>query len=97
MAADLFRLYPLPGHLPDNARGNQRDAEILGPLAAKVQPLFITIDPERDTPDVVGTFVDPFDARIIGLSGTPAQIAAIAKEYHVYYAKSAASAADGDS
>ena len=66
----------------------------LGSLATDVQPLFITIDPERDTPDVVGAFVDQFEAGIIGLSGTPAQIAAVAKEYHVYYAKHAASAAD---
>jgi cytochrome oxidase Cu insertion factor (SCO1/SenC/PrrC family) len=44
--------------------------KLLGPLAAEVQPLFVTIDPERDTPDVVGTFVDAFDAHIIGLSGT---------------------------
>jgi protein SCO1/2 len=69
----------------------------LGPLAGEIQPLFITIDPERDTPDVVGTFVDQFDPLIIGLSGTAAEIAAVAKEYHVYYARSAASAADGDS
>jgi cytochrome oxidase Cu insertion factor (SCO1/SenC/PrrC family) len=71
--------------------------KLLGPLAAEVQPLFVTIDPERDTPDVVGTFVDAFDAHIIGLSGTPAQIAAVAKEYRVYYAKNAVSAADGES
>jgi protein SCO1 len=66
----------------------------LGSLATEVQPLFITIDPERDTPDVVGAFVDQFEAGIIGLSGTPARIAEVAKEYHVYYAKHAASAAD---
>jgi protein SCO1/2 len=69
----------------------------LGPLAAEVQPLFITIDPQRDTPEAVGTFVEAFDEGIIGLTGTSAQIAAVAKEYHVYYAKNAASAADGDS
>lgn len=71
--------------------------ELLGPLAAEVQPLFITIDPERDTPEVVGTFVNAFDAHIIGLSGAPAQIAAVAKEYRVYYAKNPGSAADGKS
>jgi protein SCO1/2 len=71
--------------------------KLLGPLAMEVQPLFITIDPERDTPDVVGSFVDQFDPRIVGLSGTPAQIGAVAKEYHVYYAKSAAAAAAGES
>jgi protein SCO1 len=69
----------------------------LGPLAAEVQPLFITIDPQRDTPEAVGAFVEAFDDRIIGLTGTPAQIAAVAKEYHAYYAKNAASATDGES
>jgi protein SCO1 len=69
----------------------------LGPLAAEVQPLFITIDPQRDTAEAVGTFVEAFDDRIIGLTGTPAQIATVAKEFRVYYAKNAASTADGQS
>ena len=69
----------------------------LGPLARQVQPLFITIDPQRDTQEAIGAFVAAFDDRIIGLTGTPAQIATVAKEYHVYYAKNAASAADGQS
>ena len=59
----------------------------LGPLASEVQPLFITIDPERDTPEVANKFAQSFDSRIIGLSGTPAQIASAAKEYRVYYKK----------
>jgi protein SCO1/2 len=48
--------------------------------------LFITIDPERDTPDA-NEFAQAFDSRIIGLNGTPAQIASAAKEYRVYYQK----------
>jgi protein SCO1 len=58
----------------------------LGPRAAKVQPLFITVDPERDTPQVIADYVKAFDARILGLSGTDAQTAAAAKAFHVYYA-----------
>jgi len=61
--------------------------EALGPLAAKVQPLFITIDPQRDTPKVMAEYVKAFDPRIVGLTGSPEQIAAAAKEYRVYYAK----------
>jgi protein SCO1/2 len=57
----------------------------LGPLAARVQPIFITVDPERDTPQVVADYVKAFDLRIIGLTGTPEQIAAAAKEFRVYY------------
>lgn len=58
----------------------------LGPDAQKITPLFITVDPKRDTPKVMGTYVKAFDPRIVGLSGTSGEIAAVAKEYHVYYA-----------
>jgi protein SCO1 len=57
----------------------------LGPLAAEVQPIFITVDPERDTPQVVADYAKAFDARIVGLSGAPEQIAAATKEFRVYY------------
>jgi protein SCO1/2 len=57
----------------------------LGPSADKVQALFITVDPERDTPPIVADYVKSFDPRIIGLVGTPEQIAAAAKDYRVYY------------
>jgi len=53
----------------------------------KVALLFITIDPERDTPAVMQDYVTAFNAPITGLSGTPEQTAAVAKEYRVYYAK----------
>jgi protein SCO1 len=68
----------------------------LGPLATQVQPFFVTIDPDRDTPEMVGDFLNPIDDRIIGLTGTPAQIAVVAKEYHVYYAKDPPSPAAGE-
>jgi protein SCO1 len=57
----------------------------LGPDAAKVQPIFITVDPKRDTPDVLAKYTQSFDPRILGLTGTPAQIAAVAHEYGAYY------------
>ncbi len=53
----------------------------------RVSILFITVDPERDTPAVMQDYVTAFNAPITGLSGTPEQIAAVAKEYRVYYAK----------
>jgi len=58
--------------------------EKLGP-DADIQPLFITVDPRRDTPAVMGNYTQSFDPRIVGLTGTPQQIAAVALEYGVYY------------
>jgi len=56
-------------------------------IAAKIQPIFITIDPERDTQQVVGEFAAAFSPEIIGLTGTPDQIAAAAKAFKVFYAR----------
>jgi protein SCO1/2 len=56
-------------------------------LASRVQPIFISVDPERDTPPVLKQYVAAFHPRLIGLTGTPDQIAAVAKEYGVYYQK----------
>jgi protein SCO1/2 len=61
--------------------------EKLGPDADKLQPLFITVDPLRDTPAVMGSYTQSFHPRIIGLTGTPQQIAAVAQEYGVNYAR----------
>jgi protein SCO1/2 len=57
----------------------------LGPLAGKVQPLFITVDPKRDTPQVIADYVKAFDPHMLGLSGTDVQTVAAAKAFHVYY------------
>jgi protein SCO1 len=57
----------------------------LGPLADKVQPAFITVDPERDTAEIVAQYVKDFDPRFIGLVGSPREIAAAARDFHVYY------------
>ncbi|MFZ3034546.1 MAG: SCO family protein [Parvibaculum sp.] len=59
----------------------------LGANAARVQPIFVTVDPERDTPEVLARYVKQFNPRLIGLTGSAQDIAAIAKEYRVYYEK----------
>jgi protein SCO1/2 len=53
----------------------------------KVQALFITVDPERDTPAVMKDYLSSFDPRIVGLSGTPEQTAAVEKAFKVYAKK----------
>lgn len=59
----------------------------LGDKSNEIQPIFITVDPERDTVDVMKNYVAMFNPRLIGLTGTPQQIEKIKKEYKVYAAK----------
>ncbi len=61
---------------------------------AKVAPLFITVDPARDTPEALKPFVARYHPRLLGLTGTPEQIAAVAKAYVVTYNKVEGSAPD---
>ena len=62
--------------------------------AAKLQPIFITVDPERDTPQKLKQFVGAFHPRLIGLTGSTAQIADVAKRYAVVFEKAAGGTAD---
>ena len=64
--------------------------EALGDDARDVVPIFITIDPERDTVARMSTYMAQFDPRIVALTGTPDEIAQAAKAYHVYYKKAEA-------
>ena len=66
-------------------QGYNAFAEANPELAAQVQPIFISIDPERDTPAKVGEYTANFSPRLIGLTGTPEQIEATAKAFAVYY------------
>lgn len=60
----------------------------LGPLADRMAPLSITVDPARDTPARLASHLENFDPRIVGLTGSDEQIAATAKAYRVYYSPS---------
>jgi protein SCO1 len=59
----------------------------LGPAADRTRALFITVDPERDTPAVIKDYLSSFDPHLSGLTGDPAAIAAVAKAYRVYFEK----------
>ena len=58
-------------------------------VAARVQPLFVSIDPARDTPQAVGEFAAAFSPRLIGLTGSEEQVAAAAKAFAAYYQRGA--------
>ena len=64
-------------------------------LAAQVVPMFISVDPERDTPKVVGEFANAFSNDLLGLTGTPEQVAQAAKEFAIYYEKGKPNAEGG--
>ena len=70
-------------------------SDVLGKLPGKpVKALFITVDPERDTPKLMGDYVSSFDPRVIGLTGSAQEIAKDEREYRVYAQKAAE--ANGD-
>jgi protein SCO1/2 len=68
----------------------------LGEQAAQTQPVFVTIDPERDTPPVLADYIARFSPRWQALTGTEAQLAAVEKSYHVYAAKHSTGPGPGD-
>ena len=61
--------------------------DILGPQAENIVPLFITLDPQRDTLAALASYVPLFHERLVGLTGTEAEIAAVAQAYSVFYEK----------
>jgi protein SCO1 len=69
----------------------EKDAPALG---AKIQPLFITVDPARDTPAILKQFVSAFHPRLIGLTGSEADIADAAKKFAIYFNKEPSKSAD---
>jgi protein SCO1/2 len=68
--------------------------ERLGPDGDRLQVLFITVDPDRDTPELLGRYVPAFDPTFLGLYGDADAIARTAKEFKVFYQKSPGSGPD---
>jgi|GEM_PF-1120480 len=61
--------------------------DALGPVGERITPVFVTVDPERDTPSVMAQYVSYFHPRLIGISPHPDQLEAIAKAWHVKYTR----------
>ena len=76
-----------PDVCPTTLQAMTNALDALGPKAEQIAPLFITVDPARDTPAVMKRYTAAFSPRLIGLTGSPEQIARVTKEYHVYAAK----------
>jgi protein SCO1 len=76
-----------PDVCPTALNGITAALQKLGPKAKDLAPIFITVDPQRDTPAVMRHYTRVFGPDLIGLTGTPDEIAKVATEYRVYYAK----------
>lgn len=76
-----------PDVCPTELQNMSRALELLGEEAEAVRPVFITVDPERDTPEVIESYIENFHPRMVGLTGSPEQIEKAAKAYRVYYKK----------
>jgi|APTNR8051073442_1049403.scaffolds.fasta_scaffold01241_2 protein SCO1/2 len=77
-----------------------RNIEALDSLGSKkdlIQPILISVDPERDTPALLKDYAELFDPRLIALTGSPEQVAEAARAYRVYYAKAEEPGADAGS
>jgi len=76
-----------PDVCPTTLQDMAQTLDVLGPDAAAVTPVFVTVDPVRDTPEFLKDYVAAFHPRMIGLTGSADEIKSIAKVYRVYYAK----------
>ena len=80
-----------PDACPTALQDMSHSIDLLGAKGEAVQPIFITVDPARDTVEQMKLYASNFHPRLIGLTGTPGQIAEAAKAYRVYYEKSTSS------
>lgn len=83
----FFGFTSCPDVCPTEMQNVANALDILGAAGAGVVPILVTVDPERDTPEVMATYTKRFSDRIVGLTGTKEQVAAIAKAYKVYYGR----------
>jgi protein SCO1/2 len=82
-----FGFATCPDVCPLDLARNAQAVDILEEQGIAATPVFVTIDPERDTPEVVGSYAEAFHPRMVGLTGSPEQVDAAARAYRVYYGK----------
>lgn len=85
--AVFFGFTHCPDVCPTALSDLSESLKVLGSDADRLQVLFITVDPERDTREVLAEYMQAFDPRILALTGTPAEIEAVLKAYKVFTAK----------
>lgn len=76
-----------PDICPISLQSMAQALDALGPIGERISPIFVTVDPERDTPDVLAEYVSSFHPRMIGLTPHPEQLPALAKAWRVKYAR----------
>lgn len=87
VVALFFGFTQCPDVCPSTLAKLSEVVKSLGPDADRLQVVFITVDPERDTPELLKQYVPAFDPSFIGLHGTPEQTAAVVKAYKAYVGK----------
>ena len=83
----FFGFTHCPDACPTTLAEMAQVAKVLGPDSARLQVLFVTVDPERDTPQVLKQYVPSFNPAFLGLYGSPDATTRAAKEFKVYYQK----------
>ena len=80
-----FGFTTCPNVCPLTLMGVHQALEQLGPDAARIIPVFVSVDPERDTPPALSAYVNAFDARIVALTGSPRAVERVAQQYRIFF------------
>jgi len=80
-----FGFTTCPNVCPLTLMGVHQALEQLGPDAARILPVFVSVDPQRDTPRALSAYVNAFDARIVALTGSPRAVERVAQQYRIFF------------
>ncbi len=83
----FFGFTQCPDVCPTSMQELAEVKKMLGPDGDRLQGIFVTVDPDRDTPEVLKAYMANFDPTFLALRGTPEQLAAVAKDFKIYYKK----------